>query len=81
MIRVQPKKLETRILMLEAAKKVLSQSGYAGLFTRAVAAAAGVALSQIHIASSPSRVDSGAVQLSECPVLRPPERHVQRHDA
>jgi AcrR family transcriptional regulator len=34
--------------LLEAAKKVLRQSGYSGLSTRDVAAAAGVPLSQIH---------------------------------
>jgi AcrR family transcriptional regulator len=34
--------------LLEAAKKVLRQNGYAGLSTRDVAAAAGVPLSQIH---------------------------------
>ena len=35
-------------MLLEAAKKVLRQNGYAGLSTRDVAAAAGVPLSQIH---------------------------------
>ncbi len=35
-------------MLLEAAKKALRQSGYAGLSTRDVAAAAGVPLSQIH---------------------------------
>ena len=42
------KKAETSTTLLEAAKKVLRQSGYAGLSTRDVAAAAGVPLSQIH---------------------------------
>ncbi len=39
---------ETSTTLLEAAKKVLRQKGYAGLSTRDVAAAAGVPLSQIH---------------------------------
>ncbi|HXE69980.1 MAG TPA: TetR/AcrR family transcriptional regulator [Hyphomicrobiaceae bacterium] len=42
------KKPETSTSLLEAAKKVLRQNGYAGLSTRDVAAAAGVPLSQIH---------------------------------
>jgi AcrR family transcriptional regulator len=42
------KKPETSTTLLEAAKKVLRQNGYAGLSTRDVAAAAGVPLSQIH---------------------------------
>jgi AcrR family transcriptional regulator len=42
------RKAETRTTLLEAAKKVLRQKGYAGLSTRDVAAAAGVPLSQIH---------------------------------
>ena len=42
------KKPDTAIVLLEAAKKVLRQNGYAGLSTRDVAAAAGVPLSQIH---------------------------------
>src|SRR5882672_3414682 len=42
------KKVETSTTLLEAAKKVLRQNGYAGLSTRDVAAAAGVPLSQIH---------------------------------
>src|SRR4029077_1527798 len=42
------KKVETSTTLLEAAKKVLRQSGYAGLSTRDVATAAGVPLSQIH---------------------------------
>jgi AcrR family transcriptional regulator len=41
-------KTDTRALVLEAAKKVLRQSGYAKLSTRDVAAVAGVPLSQIH---------------------------------
>jgi len=41
-------KTDTRALVLEAAKKVLRQAGYAKLSTRDVAAAAGVPLSQIH---------------------------------
>jgi AcrR family transcriptional regulator len=41
-------KADTRTLVLEAAKKVLRQSGYSKLSTRDVAAAAGVPLSQIH---------------------------------
>ena len=48
MARVLAKKPETSVTLLEAAKKVLRQSGYAGLSTRDVAAAAGVPLSQIH---------------------------------
>ena len=41
-------KVETSIVVLEAAKKVLRQNGYSKLSTRDVAAAAGVPLSQIH---------------------------------
>jgi AcrR family transcriptional regulator len=41
-------KVETSTTLLEAAKKVLHQKGYAALSTRDVAAAAGVPLSQIH---------------------------------
>ncbi len=48
MARVVTKKPETSTTLLEAAKKVLRQNGYAGLSTRDVAAAAGVPLSQIH---------------------------------
>ena len=48
MARPLAKKLETSTSLLEAAKKVLRQNGYAGLSTRDVAAAAGVPLSQIH---------------------------------
>lgn len=42
------KKIETGTSLLEAAKKVLRQKGYAGLSTRDVATEAGVPLSQIH---------------------------------
>ena len=48
MARMSPKKPETSTTLLEAAKKVLRQNGYAALSTRDVAAAAGVPLSQIH---------------------------------
>src|SRR3979411_331456 len=48
MARALAKKAEPSITLLEAAKKVLRQNGYAGLSTRGVAAAAGVPLSQIH---------------------------------
>lgn len=48
MTRALSKKPETSITLLEAAKKVLRQKGYAGLSTRHVAEAAGVPLSQIH---------------------------------
>jgi AcrR family transcriptional regulator len=48
MARAVVKRIETSTVLLEAAKKVLRQSGYAGLSTRDVAAAAGVPLSQIH---------------------------------
>lgn len=48
MTRALSKKPETSITLLEAAKKVLRQNGYAGLSTRHVAEAAGVPLSQIH---------------------------------
>ncbi|HZV06797.1 MAG TPA: TetR family transcriptional regulator [Gemmataceae bacterium] len=41
-------RVETSIVVLEAAKKVLRQNGYSKLSTRDVAAAAGVPLSQIH---------------------------------
>ena len=47
-VRKIEKKAETSTTLLEAAKKVLRQNGYAGLSTRDVAAAAGVPLSQIH---------------------------------
>jgi len=40
--------LDTRTLILDAAKEVLRTRGYAALSTREVAAAAGVPLSQIH---------------------------------
>lgn len=42
------RKVETDISLLEAARKVLYEKGYASLSTRDVAAAAGVPLSQIH---------------------------------
>jgi AcrR family transcriptional regulator len=48
MARTQAKKIETSTTLLEAAKKVLRQNGYAGLSTRDVADVAGVPLSQIH---------------------------------
>jgi AcrR family transcriptional regulator len=48
MTRALAKKPDTSIALLEAAKKVLRQNGYAGLSTRDVAFAAGVPLSQIH---------------------------------
>jgi AcrR family transcriptional regulator len=48
MARTLAKKPETSVSLLEAAKKVLRQNGYAGLSTRDVAATAGVPLSQIH---------------------------------
>jgi AcrR family transcriptional regulator len=48
MARSLAAKVETSIVVLEAAKKVLRQNGYSRLSTRDVAAAAGVPLSQIH---------------------------------
>src|ERR1700750_1850924 len=48
MARSVAAKLETSVVVLEAAKKMLRQNGYAKLSTRDVAAAAGVPLSQIH---------------------------------
>jgi AcrR family transcriptional regulator len=48
MARALVKRAETSTTLLEAAKKVLRQNGYAGLSTRDVAAAAGAPLSQIH---------------------------------
>ena len=48
MSRALSKKADTSVVLLEAAKKVLRQKGYAGLSTRDVAMAAGVPLSQIH---------------------------------
>lgn len=48
MTRVTARRADTGIALLEAAKKVLRQNGYAGLLTRDVAEAAGVPLSQIH---------------------------------
>jgi AcrR family transcriptional regulator len=48
MARALAKKVETSTSLLEAAKKVLRQSGHSGLSTRDVAAQAGVPLSQIH---------------------------------
>ena len=48
MARSLATKVQTPVAVLEAAKKVLRQNGYAKLSTRDVAAAAGVPLSQIH---------------------------------
>jgi AcrR family transcriptional regulator len=48
MARVLAKRAETSTMLLEAAKRVLRQTGYSGLSTRDVATAAGVPLSQIH---------------------------------
>src|SRR5262252_870104 len=48
MARSMAAKVETSIVVLEAAKKVLRQNGYSKLSTRDVAAAAGIPLSQIH---------------------------------
>lgn len=48
MTRATARRADTGIALLEAAKKVLRQNGYAGLSTRDVAEAAGVPLSQIH---------------------------------
>lgn len=48
MARSLAAKVETSVMVLEAAKKVLRQNGYSKLSTRDVAAAAGVPLSQIH---------------------------------
>jgi AcrR family transcriptional regulator len=48
MARSAVRKVETSMSLIEAAKKVLRQNGYAGLSTRDVAAEAGVPLSQIH---------------------------------
>jgi AcrR family transcriptional regulator len=48
MARAVTKRAETGTTLLEAAKTVLRQKGYAGLSTRDVATAAGVPLSQIH---------------------------------
>jgi AcrR family transcriptional regulator len=47
-LAAKAEKPDTRTVVLEAAKKVLRQSGYSKLSTRDVAAAAGVPLSQIH---------------------------------
>jgi len=47
-VALKADKTDTRTAVLEAAKKVLRQSGYSRLSTRDVAAAAGVPLSQIH---------------------------------
>jgi len=48
MSRALSRKPDTSTTLLEAAKKVLRQNGYAGLSTRDVATVAGVPLSQIH---------------------------------
>ena len=48
MARAAARKPETSTTLLEAAKTVLRQRGYAGLSTRDVAEVAGVPLSQIH---------------------------------
>jgi AcrR family transcriptional regulator len=48
MAQATARKVESGTALLEAAKKVLHQKGYAGLSTRDVAAAAGMPLSQIH---------------------------------
>jgi AcrR family transcriptional regulator len=47
-MRVSSRKTDTGTSLLEAARKVLRQSGYAALSTRAVADVAGIPLSQIH---------------------------------
>jgi AcrR family transcriptional regulator len=47
-MRALPKKIETNIALLDAAKKILRQKGYSGFSTRDVAAQAGMPLSQIH---------------------------------
>ena len=47
-MRALPKKIETNIALLDAARKVLRQKGYSGFSTRVVAAQAGVPLSQIN---------------------------------
>ena len=47
-MRALPKKIETNIGLLDAARKVLRQKGYSGFSTRDVAAQAGMPLSQIH---------------------------------
>ena len=49
MTRVLTKRAETGTTLLDAAKKVLRQKGYAGLSTRDVAAAAGVPLSRVDV--------------------------------
>src|ERR1700751_2699810 len=58
MARSMAAKVETSIVVLEAAKKVLRQNGYSKLSTRDVAAAAGVPLSHIpyHFGSKQGRV-------------------------
>jgi AcrR family transcriptional regulator len=48
MAREATRKVETSTTLLDAAKKMLRQNGYAALSTRDVANAAGVPLSQIH---------------------------------
>src|SRR6187397_9423 len=48
MARAAARKPETSTTLLDAAKTVLRQRGYAGLSTRDVAEVAGVPLSQIH---------------------------------
>jgi AcrR family transcriptional regulator len=48
MRRATAKRVDTSIMLLEAAKAVLRKNGYASLSTRDVATAAGVPLSQIH---------------------------------
>ena len=47
-MRALPKKIETNIALLDAARKVLRQKGYSRFSTRVVAAQAGVPLSQIN---------------------------------
>jgi AcrR family transcriptional regulator len=47
-VRTLAKNVETSVVLLEAAKKMLRQKGYSGISTRDVAAEAGVPLSQIH---------------------------------
>lgn len=48
MARTPAKKVDTSVVLLEAAKAMLRRNGYASLSTRDVAAEAGVPLSQIH---------------------------------
>ncbi|WP_461350180.1 TetR family transcriptional regulator [Bradyrhizobium liaoningense] len=75
-------KVDTSTVVLEAAKKVLRQKGYAKLSTRDVAAAAGVPLSQIHYHFGSKQGNAAcAIRVFEFATARSPERAIPRQNA